>query len=205
MPDRTGHITFGIPVRQGVALVVGGFSLRQGKLHLRPAPVLYIDRKGNQGQSLLPHLASQTDELLSADQQLTVPLRLMVVIAPRERAPSLGKDELIYEAHFFSANSKKSVSIRQINDGWFIDEAELRGVNLDPKENPDVKEFHSKFKPEFSAEFKEVKIKMAQIWQDEKDEFCEVPQGNGTLEGLSVLKLQKIVFAGFVKDKKDKK
>jgi len=122
-----------------------------------------------------------------------------------ERAPSLGKDELIYEAHFFNANLKKSISIRQINDAWFIDEAELRGVNLDPKENPDVKEFHSKFKPEFSAEFKEVKIKMAQIWQDEKDEFCEVLREDGTREGLSVLKLQKIVFAGFVKDKKDKK
>ena len=46
---------------------------------------------------------------------------------------------------------------------------------------------------------------MAQIWQDEKNEFCEVPQDNGTLEGLPVLKLQKIVFAGFVKDEKDKK
>ena len=43
------------------------------------------------------------------------------------------------------------------------------------------------------------------IWQDEKDEFCEVLREDGTREGLSVLKLQKIVFAGFVKDKKDKK
>ena len=122
-----------------------------------------------------------------------------------ERTPGLGEDELIYEAHFFDEKSKKSVSIRQINDAWFVDETELGGANLDPKKNPDIKEFHSKFKPEFSAKFKEVKIKMAQIWQDEKDEFCEVPQGNGTLEGLPVLKLQKIVFAGFVKDEKDKK
>lgn len=122
-----------------------------------------------------------------------------------ERTPGLGEDELIYEAYFFDEKSKKSVSIRQINDAWFVDETELGGANLDPKKNPDIKEFHSKFKPEFSAKFKEVKIKMAQIWQDEKDEFCEVPQGNGTLEGLPVLKLQKIVFAGFVKDEKDKK
>ena len=122
-----------------------------------------------------------------------------------ERTPGLGEDELIYEAHFFNANLKKSISIRQINDAWFVDETDLGCVNLDPKENPDVQEFHSKFKPEFSAGFKEVKIKMAQIWQDEKDEFCEVPQGNGTLEGLPVLKLQKIVFAGFAKNEKGKK
>ena len=110
-----------------------------------------------------------------------------------ERAPSLGKDELIYEAHFFNANLKKSISIRQINDAWFIDEAELRGVNLDPKENPNVKEFHSKFKPEFSTKFKDVKIKMVQIWDKQEDKYCE---------NLKVSRLQKIVFAGFKKDKK---
>lgn len=111
-----------------------------------------------------------------------------------ERTPGLGKDELIYEAHFFNANLKKSISIRQINDAWFVDETELNKVAL---EESDIKTFYPKF-----GNFK---IKMAQIWQDEKDEFCEVPQDNGTLEGLPVLKLQKIVFAGFVKDEKDKK
>ncbi len=111
-----------------------------------------------------------------------------------ERTPSLGEDELIYEAHFFNANLKKSISIRQINDAWFVDETELNKVAL---EESDIKTFYPKF-----GNFK---IKMAQIWQDEKDEFCEVPQDNGTLEGLPVLKLQKIVFAGFVKDEKDKK
>ena len=111
-----------------------------------------------------------------------------------ERTPSLGEDELIYEAYFFNANLKKSISIRQINDAWFVDETELNKVAL---EESDIKTFYPKF-----GNFK---IKMAQIWQDEKDEFCEVSQGNGTLEGLPVLKLQKIVFAGFVKDEKDKK
>ena len=111
-----------------------------------------------------------------------------------ERTPSLGEDELIYEAHFFDEKSKKSVSIRQINDAWFVDETELNKVAL---EESDIKTFYPKF-----GNFK---IKMAQIWQDEKDEFYEVPQDNGTLEGLPVLKLQKIVFAGFVKDEKDKK
>ena len=111
-----------------------------------------------------------------------------------DRTPGLGEDELIYEAHFFNANLKKSISIRQINDAWFVDETELNKVAL---EESDIKTFYPKF-----GNFK---IKMAQIWQDEKDEFCEVSQGNGTLEGLPVLKLQKIVFAGFVKDEKDKK
>ena len=111
-----------------------------------------------------------------------------------ERTPSLGEDELIYEAHFFNANLKKSISIRQINDAWFVDETELNKVAL---EESDIKTFCPKF-----GSFK---IKMAQIWQDEKDEFCEVLREDGTREGLPVLKLQKIVFAGFVKDKKDKK
>lgn len=111
-----------------------------------------------------------------------------------ERTPSLGEDELIYEAHFFNANLKKSISIRQINDAWFVDETELNKVAL---EESDIKTFYPKF-----GNFK---IKMAQIWQDEKDEFCEVLREDGTRESLPVLKLQKIVFAGFVKDEKDKK
>ena len=110
-----------------------------------------------------------------------------------ERTPSLGKDDLIYEAHFFSANSKKSVSIRQINDGWLVDETALGDINLDPEKNPDVKEFHSKSKPDFSDKFKDVKIKMVQIWDKQEDKYCE---------NLKVSRLQKIVFAGFKKDKK---
>ena len=95
-----------------------------------------------------------------------------------ERTPSLGKDDLIYEAHFFSANSKKSVSIRQINDGWLVDETVLRDINLDPEKNLNVQD---------------VKIKMVQIWDKQEDKYCE---------NLKVSRLQKIVFAGFKKDKK---
>lgn len=113
-----------------------------------------------------------------------------------ERTPSLGKDDLIYEAHFFSENSNKSVSIRQINDGWLVNETVLGDINLDPEKNPDVQKFYSKFKPEFSDKFKDVKIKIVQIWEEKNDEFCK---------NLPVLKLQKTVFAGFLKDKKDKK
>lgn len=102
-----------------------------------------------------------------------------------ERDPSLGENELIYEAHFFSKSENKSVSIRQINDGWFVDEVDLNKVTL---EENDTKTFYSKFS--------DFKMKMAQIWEEENDEFCK---------NLPVLKLQKIVFAGFLKDEKDKK
>lgn len=80
---------------------------------------------------------------------------------------------------------KKSVSIRQINDGWFVDEVDLNKVML---EENDTKTFYSKFS--------DFKMKMAQIWEEENDEFCK---------NLPVLKLQKTVFAGFLKDEKDKK
>lgn len=111
-----------------------------------------------------------------------------------ERAPSLDKDDLIYEAHFFNTNSKKSISIRQLNDGWLVNEVDLNKVMLDES---DIKTFYPKF-----GSFK---IKMAQIWEDQKDEFCKVLREDETRESLPVLKLQKIVFAGFAKNEKDKK
>lgn len=110
------------------------------------------------------------------------------VFCGTDKAPILDKNDLIYEAHFFNASSKKSILIRQINDAWLVDETDLSGVSLDPKENPDVQEFYSKFDG--------IKIKMAQIWIEEKDEFCEK---------MPVLKFKKSAFAGFIRDKKDEK
>lgn len=46
---------------------------------------------------------------------------------------------------------------------------------------------------------------MAQIWKDERDEFCEALREDETRESLPVLKLQKIVFVGFAKNEKDEK
>lgn len=104
---------------------------------------------------------------------------------------NLQPNEYIYEAHFFSKSKNKSVSVRQINDTWFVDEVSL---NKDDKCNSNeapvevcFEEFYSKF---------EAKIKMAQIWEKENDELCE---------GLHVFKLKKVVFAGFVDDKKDER
>ena len=100
-------------------------------------------------------------------------------------ATGLAENELIYEAYFFSKSKNKSISIRQINDAWFVDETDLSSIKFD--EN-DIKTFYSKF-----GDFK---IKMAQIWTEENDELCEK---------MPVLKFKKAVFAGFVKDKKDEK
>ncbi|MCR4942211.1 MAG: TIGR04423 family type III CRISPR-associated protein [Campylobacter sp.] len=88
-------------------------------------------------------------------------------------------DGIIFEAHFFNPSSKKSIQIRLVNDAWLISETEL-----DKVDESDIKSFHTKFGK---------KVKMAQIWREENDEYCE---------NKAVLKLQKVVFAGFVKDKK---
>lgn len=85
------------------------------------------------------------------------------------------EDGFIYEAHF--CNAKESVSIRQINDGWLVSTIDIS--NIDTKDIElylsDIKGFN-------------YSVKMAQIWKAEKDELCE---------GMEVLKLQKVVFAGF--------
>ena len=83
----------------------------------------------------------------------------------------------IYEAHF--CNGNESVAIRQINDSWLISTTDISNISLTDIEKylSDIKDFN-------------YKIKMAQIWEKEKDEYCE---------NLPVLKLKKVVFAGFAK------
>ena len=111
-----------------------------------------------------------------------------------EKAVILGENDLIYEAHFFNESKNKSVTVRKINDSWLIDETDLNAVKL---EENDIKTFYPKF-----GDFK---IKMAQIWKEEKDEFCKTIKDDKSHENLPVLKLQRIVFVGFAKDKKDEK
>jgi len=86
------------------------------------------------------------------------------------------KDNFIYEAHF--CNQKESISIKQINDKWFVTKTDISQV----EEN------------DIDIVFGDIKnIKMAQIWEIEKDDLCE---------GLEVKKLKKVVFAGFEGEKK---
>jgi len=79
------------------------------------------------------------------------------------------KSGFAYEAHFF--NGTDSISVRQINDSWFVDET--KNISLE-----DTQHYFSKYG----------KVRMAQIWEEEIDPLCE---------NMPVMKLKKVVFAGF--------
>ena len=80
----------------------------------------------------------------------------------------------IYEAHF--CNGNQSISIKQLNDSWYIDETDILNIPSSDIENfiTDIENFP--------------KVKMAQIWEKKKDELCE---------DMEVMKLKKVVFVGF--------
>jgi len=84
------------------------------------------------------------------------------------------RDGFVYEAHFYKDN--QSIMIRQINDGWIVSQTDTTDAAFEV--------FHG---------ISDLKIRMAQIWKPEADELCE---------GMSVMKLKKVVFAGFEKDEK---
>jgi CRISPR type III-associated protein (TIGR04423 family) len=80
----------------------------------------------------------------------------------------------VYEAHFCKEN--QSIMIRQINDAWVVSVTDISDAKMET--------FHG---------ISDLMIKMAQIWELKKDEPCK---------GMEMLKLKKVVFAGFKKDKK---
>lgn len=82
------------------------------------------------------------------------------------------EDGFIYEAHF--CNDAKSISIRQLNDSWMIATTDI--TNIDKKDTQTY------------IGIDNLKVKMAQIWEDVEDELCE---------NMQVKKLQKVVFLGF--------
>lgn len=84
------------------------------------------------------------------------------------------KSGFVYEAHFW--NGKDSITIKQINDSWLVDQN--KNIPLTDTQIYFTKENN-------------LKVKMAQIWKEEIDLLCE---------NMMVLKLEKIVFAGFVGD-----
>ena len=80
----------------------------------------------------------------------------------------------VYEAHFYKDN--QSIMIRQINDSWIVSQTDTTDAEF-----------------EFFHGIANLKIRMAQIWKPEPDKLCD---------GMSVMKLKKVVFAGFEKDKR---
>jgi CRISPR type III-associated protein (TIGR04423 family) len=83
-------------------------------------------------------------------------------------APTSG---FVYEAYFY--NGTDSIAIKQINDSWLVDKTNKVPLN-------DTRIYFAK---------DNLEVKMAQIWHEVDDELCE---------NMKVLKLKKIVFAGFV-------
>jgi CRISPR type III-associated protein (TIGR04423 family) len=96
-----------------------------------------------------------------------------------------GEKGFIYEAHF--SNAQNSIMIRQQNAEWVVSET----IISDVKEKD--MEYFALEKTTLLTSVKSNWVKMAQIWKSEADEFCD---------GMEVMKLQKVVFAGFEKEKK---
>ena len=91
--------------------------------------------------------------------------------------PKIEDEEgFIYEAHF--CNGKESISIRQINNSWLVSKTDISNIDKN-----DMQEFIT------DIEKFNYKVKMAQIWEEVKDELCE---------NMEVKKLTKVVFAGFI-------
>jgi len=90
------------------------------------------------------------------------------------------QDGFIYEAYF--CNGTQSISIKQINNSWLVSKTDISNINLDDKNNSDIKSYISNIQ-DFNY-----KVKMAQIWEEKPDELCE---------NMKVKKLSKVVFVGF--------
>ena len=83
------------------------------------------------------------------------------------------KGGFVYEAHF--SNGIESISIKQVNASWLVCVTNISNI-----QEEDTEIFHGL----------EKNVKMAQIWEEVPDPLCE---------DMKVKKLQKVLFAGFVK------
>ena len=83
------------------------------------------------------------------------------------------KGGFVYEAHF--CNGAESISIKQINDSWFVSTTDVSNIS-----DEDTQLYHAF----------ERNVKMAQVWEEVADELCE---------GMKVQKIKKVVFVGFTK------
>lgn len=81
----------------------------------------------------------------------------------------------IYEAHFY--NGKNSITIKQVNNHWLVDEVQDTPLGDTETYLSDIEGFN-------------YMIKMAQIWEAKADDLCA---------DMKVMKLQKVVFVGFEK------
>jgi len=83
----------------------------------------------------------------------------------------------IYEAHF--CNKEESIAVKQINNYWLVSISDISTAN----EN----------ETEVFQGIENLKVRMTQIWEETNDNLCE---------NMKVRKLSKVVFSGFIGDKK---
>ena len=130
--------------------------------------------KGYQGYIQFSHRALEEDDIFEKnDSDIDV------------------KDEkgFIYEAHF--CNDKKSIMIRQQNAEWVVSTTDI--VTDDKKIEIDF-EYFALEKTAHLEKTDSNWVKMAQIWEAKPDGLCA---------DMDVMKLQKVVFAGFLEKKGD--
>jgi len=85
----------------------------------------------------------------------------------------------IVEMALYNSTTKRSILIRQQNSEWLVLDKNLRG-------DEPIDTF-------FTLTEDTPKMRIAQIWEEEKSEFCL---------GMEVLEPKYLMFAGFEKDKK---
>jgi CRISPR type III-associated protein (TIGR04423 family) len=95
----------------------------------------------------------------------------------------------IVEMALFNPSTKQSILIRQQNSEWLVIERVL--------EEEEIKKCDSKYDSKCDLFFTLIedtlKMKIAQIWEEEKNEFCL---------DMEVLEPKYLLFAGFEKEKK---
>ncbi len=87
----------------------------------------------------------------------------------------------ILEMALFNPTSRQSILIRQQNSKWLVMDRELKQKEIDNSDSF------------FTLTEKTPKMKMAQIWEEEENEFCL---------DMQVLEPKYLLFAGFEKEKK---
>ena len=95
----------------------------------------------------------------------------------------------ILEIAFFEPGTKKSILVRQANEKWLV----LEKILTD-KEIKEADSFYTVIDKE------NLQAKIAQIWEEEADEFCEVGEDEYK-DKLKVLKPKVLMFAGFEESK----
>lgn len=108
------------------------------------------------------------------------PLKQIDIFEESDPSVAMDEDGFVYEAHF--CNAENSIMIRQINDAWIVSETSVGNVK-----DKDI-EFYALEKTKYLEKVTSNWVKMAQIWEANPDELCK---------NMDVMKLQKVVFAGF--------